>query len=180
MNDSFRLMRRAQIDLMQVHNLIDWETHLKTLREWKAEKKIRYLGVTHYTTRAFSQIASLMKTEHLDFIQIPFSIEVPQAEEEIFPLAQETRTAVLINRPYEGGSLFRRVNGKQLPQWAKEIDCFSWGQFFLKYILGHPAVTCVIPGTGNPKHMKDNIQAAFGQLPDRSQRKEMVRYFESL
>lgn len=180
MAQSFRLMRRSRMDLMQIHNLVDWKAHLKTLQEMKAGGTIRYWGITHYTAGAFAEMARIMEAEKPDFIQIPYSLEERRAEERLLPLAQDLGIAVLINRPYEGGSLFARVRGKALPEWAQEFDCASWGQFFLKYLLGHPAVTCVIPGTGNPRHVQDNVRAGFGRLPEVAQRKRMVEFLSRL
>ena len=174
MNRSFSLLRRKTIDLMQIHNLVDWRTHLATLRPWKEDGKIRYLGITHYTESSYDNIEQILKTEKLDFLQINYSIVSRQVEERILPLAQDKGVAVIINQPYEGGSLFRSVRGKELPGYAKEFDCASWGQFFLKFILGHPAVTCVIPGTDNPRHMIDNMGAGLGKLPDQEMRKKMI------
>lgn len=174
MNRSFSLLRRKNIDLMQIHNLVDWRTHLATLRSWKEDGKIRYLGITHYTESSYDNIEQILKTEKLDFLQINYSIVSRQVEERILPLAQDKGVAVIINQPYEGGSLFRSVRGKELPGYTKEFDCASWGQFFLKFILGHPAVTCVIPGTDNPRHMIDNMGAGLGKLPDQEMRKRMI------
>ncbi len=174
MNRSFSLLRRETIDLMQIHNLVDWRTHLATLMSWKTDGKIRYLGITHYTESSYDNIEQILKTEKLDFLQINYSIVSRKVEERILPLAQDKGVAVIINQPYEGGSLFRSVRGKELPEYAKEFDCNSWGQFFLKFILSHPAVTCVIPGTDNPSHMIDNMGAGFGKLPDQEMRKKMI------
>jgi diketogulonate reductase-like aldo/keto reductase len=174
MNDSFRLMKREKIDLMQIHNLTDWETHLKTLRSWKESGKVRYIGLTHYTQSAHDRLVSILSSEKVDFIQINYNLLDRNAEKRLLPVAQEKGVAVLINQPFESGSLFQRVKGKQLPPWAKDIDCNSWAQFFLKYILSHPAVTCAIPGTSKPHHMLDNMGAAFGRLPDEKLRRQMV------
>jgi diketogulonate reductase-like aldo/keto reductase len=174
MNDSFRLMRREKIDLMQIHNLTDWETHLKTLREWKEKGKIKYIGITHYTEGAHERIASIIEREKVDFIQVNYNLLDRYAEKRLLPLAQDKNIAVLINQPFESGSLFQKVRGKELPGWAKDFDCNSWGQFFLKFILSNPAVTCVIPGTSKPHHMLDNLGAAFGRLPSQAQREQMV------
>lgn len=175
MNESFRLLRREKIDLMQIHNLMDWETHLKTLRDLKAEGKIKYIGLTHYSDSAHDRLASIIEKEKVDFIQINYNLLNRNAEKKLLPFAMEKNVAVLINQPFESGSLFEKVKGKKLPEWAKEFDCQSWGQFFLKYILSHPAVTCVIPGTSKPHHMLDNIGAGFGKLPTQKQKVEMVR-----
>lgn len=174
MNDSFRLMRREKIELMQIHNLVDWETHIKTLRRWKEEGKIKYIGLTHYADSAHEKLLSILSTEQVDFIQVNYNLLERNAEKKLLPFAQDNGVAVLINQPFESGNLFHRVKGKALPPWSKEFDCNSWGQFFLKFILSHPAVTCAIPGTSKPHHMLDNIGAAFGNLPDEKQRQRMV------
>lgn len=177
MESSFRLLGVDHVDLMQVHNLVDWRTQLKTLRAWKEEGKVRYLGITHYRVDAFDELESLMRDEALDFVQLNFSIATPDAEQRLLPLAAERGIAVLVNRPYERGQTFARVRGKDLPGWAGEIGVSSWGQFFLKWVLAQPAVTCVIPGTSRPTHMLDNIQAGIGPLPDEDQRRRMREYF---
>jgi diketogulonate reductase-like aldo/keto reductase len=174
MQRSMKRMRTKRMDLMQVHNLLDYKVHLPVLREWKDAGTIRYLGVTHYQHDQFDLIEKLMKNEKLDFIQIPYSIVDRKAEARILPAAADTGTAVLVMQPFESGALFRQVKGKALPAVAKEIDCSSWAQFFLKFIIGHPAVTCPIPATSNPKHVLDNVQAAFGRMPDEAQRKQMA------
>ena len=174
MNESFQLLGRKQLDLMQIHNLVDWRTHLTTLRDWKTQQKIRYIGITHYTESAYDQVEQIMKREPIDFLQINYSLLSRKAEECLLPLAQEKKISVLINRPFEEGALFNRMRGKNLPAWANEFDCTSWGQFFLKFILSHPAVTCVIPGTSKPQHMADNAMAGFGKLPDADHRKKMI------
>lgn len=175
MNESFAKLKRKQIDLMQVHNLKDWSLHLPTLQEWKDQKKIRYTGITHYTESAYDSVEQVLKNNPVDFLQINYSMLSRKAEERLFPLAQEKKVAVLVNQPFEEGALFQRVKGKQLPEWAKEFECASWGQFFLKFILSHPAVTCVIPGTSKPHHMADNLMAGYGKLPDQKQRQQMIR-----
>jgi aryl-alcohol dehydrogenase-like predicted oxidoreductase len=168
---------RGRMDLMQVHNLLDVKTHLPVLREWKAAGKIRYVGVTHYQHSEFGTIEKLMKKEKLDFIQIPYSIVDRGAEKRILPVAADTGTAVLVMQPFESGALFGKVKGKALPAIAADLDCTSWAQFFLKFIIGHPAVTCPIPATGKPAHLVDNVQAALGRLPDAKQREQMAAAF---
>jgi diketogulonate reductase-like aldo/keto reductase len=177
MENSFSLLRRRKMDLMQIHNLVDWKTHLKTLREWKESGKIRYIGLTHYTDSAHPTLESIIKAEPIDFIQINYSLRDRNAEKSLLPTAREKEVAVLINRPFEEGALFNLVKGKALPEWAAAFDCNSWGQFFLKFILANQAVTCVIPGTSKPKHLLDNLEAGQGKLPDEKQREQMIRFF---
>lgn len=179
MNESFRRLRREKIELMQIHNLTDWQTHIKTLRNWKEEGKIKYIGLTHYTQSAHERLASILEDESVDFIQINYNVLERNAEKKLLPLAKERGVAVLINQPFGSGTLFQKIRGKKLPEWAKEIDCHSWGQFFLKFVLSNPAVTCVIPGTSKANHMLDNIGAGFGGLPTEAQRKEIVTLVES-
>lgn len=175
MNDSLRLLKRERVELMQIHNLLDWETHLKTLREWKAAGKIKYIGLTHYTESAHARLATILERERgIDFIQINYNMLERNVEKNLLPLAQEKGVAVLINQPFGSGNLFRMIRGKKLPDWSAEFDCQSWGQFFLKFILSNPAVTCVIPGTSQANHMLDNLRAGFGELPDEKQRLKMV------
>jgi diketogulonate reductase-like aldo/keto reductase len=162
------------MDLMQVHNLQDWKTHLPVLREGKREGKIRYLGITHYDRGSFGELERLMRTEELDFVQLPYSVVDRGAEKRLLPTALETRTAVLVMTPFESGALFRQVKGKPLPAWAAELDCTSWAQLFLKFLLGHPAVTCPIPATSNPDHVADNLRAGFGALPDEAMREKIA------
>ena len=179
MNQSFNLLQRKTIDLMQIHNLVDWQTHLKTLRAWKEQGKVRYIGITHYTESAYNAMEQIMLREPLDFIQINYSLLSLKAQERLFPLALEKKISVLVNQPFEEGALFQRVKGKVPPEWAEEFNCHSWGQFFLKFILSHPAVTCVIPGTSKPQHMLDNISAGLGRLPSEKQREEMVKFINT-
>jgi len=178
MNDSFKKMKRNKMDLMQIHNLVDWKTHLKTLRDWKDNGKVRYIGITHYTESAYDELEKIMKSEKPDFVQFNYSIDSREAEKRLLPAAKDLGIAVLINRPYGGGNLFGKVKGKTLPEWTKEYDINSWGQFFLKFILSHEAVTCVIPGTSKPNHLVDNMLAGFGKLPDNSARENMLRYMK--
>ncbi len=177
---SFKVLRAPVIDLMQIHSLRDWKTHSATLRELKAQKKLRYIGITHSSTSAHDELESVLQQEQWDWVQLNYSIQTRNAEERLLPLAQEQGVAVMVNRAFEDGAIFQRVANKPLPQWAEDIGCASWGQFFLKYVLSHPAVTCVIPATANPAHMADNLQAGRGVLPEQNWRGEMVRYFESL
>lgn len=174
MEDSFKLLRRDQIDLLQIHNLVDWQTHLSTLREWKDQGRIRYIGLTHYTDSAHGTIESIISKNQIDFIQINYSVNRRNAEKRLLPLAADRNVAVFINRPFEEGALFNKVKGKQLPEWAKEFDCKSWGQLFLKFILSNPHVTCIIPGTSKVKHLMDNLGAAVGKLPDEKQRQQII------
>jgi len=173
-------MQKSPIDLMQIHNLQDWRTHIKTLYELKAKGKIRYIGITHYQSYAYDEMMYIMESEQLDFIQTNYSIASLEVEKKLLPLAKEKGIAVLVNRPFEGGSLFIKTKNKLLPEWAKEFDCNSWGQFFLKYILSNQAVTCVIPGTSKVHHLADNVQAGIGGLPDRQMREKMYQYFKKM
>jgi aryl-alcohol dehydrogenase-like predicted oxidoreductase len=180
MRNSQSLLGAETIDLMQVHNLVDWRTQLATLREWKEQGIFRYIGITHYTPGAFSQLAAVIEAERPDFVQLPYSIGVRDAEDRLLDIAAEAGTGVIVNRPYEGGTLFRALRGRNLPEWAAEFDCESWGQYFLKYILGHPAVTCVIPATSVPLHMSDNLAAGQGRLPDEAMRRRMREFFDTI
>jgi len=180
MNASMAKMQRTKMDLMQIHNLVDWETHIKTLRDWKEEGKISYFGFTHYTNSSHETLAKLIKQERPDFVQFNYSINERHAEKNLLNVAQDHGAAVIINRPYDGGNLFRKVKGKELPDWSTDLDITSWGQYFLKYILSHNAVNCVIPGTSKAKHVIDNMGAGYGRLPDRSQRKKMLDYLSML
>lgn len=177
---SARLLQTKTIDLMQVHNLVDLETQLATLRGWKAQGRIRYLGITHYNSSAYEQVEAVLLRERLDFLQINYSLGEQNAEKRLLPLAEERGVAVLINRPLGSGALFRRVRGQKLPSWTAEFDCDSWAQFFLKWIIAHPAVTCAIPATGNPQHLEDNMQAGLGRLPDAKTRARMAEMMAKL
>jgi diketogulonate reductase-like aldo/keto reductase len=180
MEESMRRMKVVRMDLMQIHNLQDWKTHAKTLKEWKASGRIRYAGITHYHSGAYDELERLMKTKEFDFVQFNYSISEREAEQSVLPLAQDTGTAVIINRPFAQASLFSRVRGREVPDWAAEFDCKSWGQYFLKYILSHPAVTCVIPATSKPHHLLDNMGAGIGKLPDAAMRKKMAKFMDEL
>jgi diketogulonate reductase-like aldo/keto reductase len=174
MERSFERLRTKRIDLMQVHNLVDVTTQLATMRDWKAQGRFRYIGVTHYDSSAFGEVEKVLRSEKLDFLQINYSIMEREAEEKILPLAQERGVAVIINRPFGGGDIFARVRAKALPDWAAEFDCRSWAQFFLKWIVAHPAVTCSIPATDNLRHLQDNMEAGSGRLPTAKQRQQMI------
>jgi aryl-alcohol dehydrogenase-like predicted oxidoreductase len=173
-------MRAPTIDLMQIHNLVDWRTHLRTLRDWKAQKKFRYIGITHYTDPALDELAAIIRAERIDFVQFGYSIASRAAEARLLPLCAERGVGVIVNQPFDSGALFRQVRDKALPAWASEVDCGSWSQFFLKFILGQPAVTCVIPGTARPDHARDNLAAGMGRLPDAGQRQRMAAYWGGL
>jgi aryl-alcohol dehydrogenase-like predicted oxidoreductase len=179
MRQSMKLLRTGRIDLMQIHNLLDWQTHLATLRAWKTEGLITYLGITHYTPSAYAELEAVMRAEPLDFVQLNYAINDRQAEQKLLPLAAERGIAVIVNQPFGGGDLFRSLRGRALPDWAAEIGCESWAQIMLKFVLGHPAVTCVIPGTGRPEHMSDNVRAGTGKMPDRDLLKRMAAALES-
>jgi diketogulonate reductase-like aldo/keto reductase len=180
MEESARRMAVETFDLIAVHNLQDWRTHLETLNAWKAEGKVRYIGITTSHGRNHDEFLEVMRSEPLDFVQFSYNIEDRAAEEQILPTAQDRGIATMINRPYQKGSLFAKTRGKELPEMAADIDCDSWGQFFLKFILSHPAATNIIPATSKVRHMVDNMKANFGRIPDASQRMEMIRLFESL
>jgi len=180
MQESMQRMGVGVMDLMQIHNLRDWKIHLPTLRQWKQEGRIRYIGITTSHGRSHSDLMQIMRTEPLDFVQFTYNIGNRTVEESLLPLAADRGIATLINRPYQRGDLFRSVKGKALPEWAREFDCTSWGQFFLKFVVSHPAVTCVIPATAKVHHMADNMAANFGRLPSASMRNRMIQYFERL
>jgi diketogulonate reductase-like aldo/keto reductase len=174
MERSLRQLRVERLDLMQVHNLVDWRTHLRTLREWKQAGRIRYVGITHYTAGAYGELEQVLRSEPLDFVQVNYSLAERDAERRLLPLAQERGIAVLVNRPFAEGGIFQRVRGQALPPWAADIGAQSWAQFFLKWILAHPAVTCVIPATSRPQHLEDNMKAGLGPLPDPATRERMA------
>ena len=177
---SFRRLRVQRMDLMQVHNLVDTAVHTKTLQDWKARGRIRYLGITHYTSSAYAEVERWLRTGNYDFLQINYSLGERESAERLLPLAQEKKVAVIANRPFGEGALFSRVRGKALPEWAREIGAATWAQFFLKWIISHPAITCAIPGTGKPGHMLDNLAAGTGALPDAAMRAKMSAYFDAL
>ena len=180
MERSLARLRTKMIDLMQVHNLVDVATQLATMREWKEQGRIRYIGVTHYEAGAFGDVARILANEKLDFVQINYSIAEREAEEKILPLAQQRGVAVIANRPFGGGDLFSRVRGKPLPDFAKDFECASWAQFFLKWIVASTAVTCAIPATNNVHHLEDNMRGGIGRLPDGKMRARMVEVVSAL
>ena len=167
------LLKKRPLDLIQVHSLVDVETQLNNQRRWKDTGRVRYVGITHSRVSAFDELEHLMRKEQLDFVQLNYSFTEPDAEKRLLPLAADRGIAVIANRPFENGALFRRVKGKPLPDWVEEFDCTSWAQFSLKYILAHPAITSVIPATSNPKHLVDNMGAGIGRLPDENMRRRM-------
>ena len=174
MERSMRLLRTDRIDLMQIHNLEDWPTHLETLRAWKEQGRIRYLGITHYHEGAHESLERVMRTEPIDFVQLNYSMAEPEAAERLLPLALERGVAVIVNRPFARGRLFRAVKGETLPEWCTELGCRSWAQFFLKFVIAHPAVTCAIPGTSKVRHMIDNQGAGFSPLPNAGMQRRML------
>jgi aryl-alcohol dehydrogenase-like predicted oxidoreductase len=180
MEDSMRKLRVDRLDLMQVHNLVDAPTHLATLRDWKAAGRIRYLGITHYHAGPHGDLEQLVRKGDIDFVQVNYSLAEPEAERRLLGAAAEAGTAVIVNRPFAEGAMFRRVRDRALPEWAKEAGATSWAQFFLKWIVAQPAVTCAIPGTRNPRHVADNLGALSGPLPDAALRRRMAEHFNSL
>ncbi|RLA15560.1 MAG: aldo/keto reductase [Gammaproteobacteria bacterium] len=180
MQRSMERMGVDTIDLMQIHNLRDWRVHIETLVDWKAQGKIRYIGITTSHGRYHKDLEKIMQQLPLDFVQFSYNITDRAAEQRLLPIARERGIATLINRPFQRGSLFRLVKSESLPGWAAEIDCASWGQFFLKFIASHPGVTCIIPATSKLKHMVDNMTAGYGRLPDERTRQHMIEYVEWL
>ena len=180
MNDSLERLRVGPIDLLQVHNLVDADTQLRTLANWKAEGRVRYIGITHYQDGAYDALERYLARGGIDFVQFNYSLAERSAEQRMLPAAAERRVAVLINRPFAAGNMFARVRGKALPGWAAEIDCQSWAQVFLKYIVAHPAVTCAIPATADVKHLEDNMGAGSGRLPDEALRRRIAADWDKL
>jgi diketogulonate reductase-like aldo/keto reductase len=180
MEHSLDLLGTKKLDLMQVHNLVDAATHLATLRDWKKDGRVRYLGITHYAAGSHAEVARMLEKDPVDFVQINYSLMEREAEERVLPVAKEHGVAVIVNRPLGGGGLLGRVRGKPLPDWAAEFDCTSWAQFFLKWIVANPAVTCAIPATANPRHLVDNMQAGLGKLPDQKLRRRMIEIVSAL
>ena len=180
MQESMNLLHTPVIDLIQIHNLLDWEVQMETLLKWKQQGKIRYIGITTHRGFDHEQISVVMRNFPVDFVQFSYSIANRTAEKTILPLAAERGIATMVNRPFQRGGLFQHVKGMELPAWAADFDCFSWGQFFLKYVVSHPAVTCVIPATSKVRHMQDNMGAGYGRMPNEQQRQRMLEYFTSL
>lgn len=174
MEASMRKLRDQRIELMQIHNLVDWRTHLDTLRAWKREGRIQHLGITHYRDDAHAQLEAVIRAEAIDAVQLNYSIDNRAAEARLLPLAADRGVAVLVNLPFGGGGLLTRLRDKPLPPWAADIGCRSWAQVLLKYVVAHPAVTCVIPGTSRPEHMRENAEAGTGVLPDADLRRRMI------
>ncbi|HZW12906.1 MAG TPA: aldo/keto reductase [Noviherbaspirillum sp.] len=174
MDDSMQKLRADPVDLMQVHNLVDVDKHLETLREWKRAGRVRYIGVTHYTASGHTGVARVIESQPIDFIQINYSVGEREAEQRLLPLAKERGVAVIANRPFAGGEVFRRLRGKPVPAWAADLDCESWAQLLLKFVVSHPALTCAIPATSNPVHLRDNMRAGFGRLPDEKLRAQIA------
>ena len=180
MEASRKLWGVPRFDLMQIHNMLDWEGHLEVLREMKREGRIRYIGITTSHGRRHDELLQAMQKTDFDFVQFTYGLHDRDAESRLLPLAAERRMAVIANRPFDGGALFGRVQGKPLPDWAAGIDCANWAQLFLKFVVSHPAVTCAIPATSNPAHMLENMGANFGRLPDAALRRRMAQHFDSL
>ncbi len=180
MQASSAKMRAPVIDLMQIHNLVDWRTHLRTLRAAKEAGRYRYIGITHYTVPALDELADILEREKLDFVQMGYSLATRAAERRRLRVALDRGVAVIANQPFDSGSMFQRIKGKPLPGWAAEIECASWAQIMLKYLIGHPAVTCVIPGTARPDHALDNLAAGRGILPDDAGRRRIAAAWDAL
>ena len=174
MADSMRKLQHRRIELMQIHNLVDWRTHLDTLRAWKDEGRIGHLGITHYRDDAHAQLEAVISAERIDSVQLNYSIDNRAAEARLLPLAADRGVAVLVNLPFGGGGLLTRVQRKPLPPWASELGCRTWAQILLKYVIAHPSVTCVIPGTSRSEHMRENAEAGTGPLPDANLRQRMI------
>jgi diketogulonate reductase-like aldo/keto reductase len=180
MNASFKKLNTTLVDLMQVHNLVDVHTHIKTLKGWKDQGKIKYFGITHYQSIAYPEMIKIIKKENPDFVQFNYNIADREAEKQMLPICMDHGVAVLINRPFEEGDLFQKIKNKPLPAWAGELDISSWAQFFLKFIISHEGVTCAIPGTSKVNHLKDNLKAGSGRMPDSKEREKMIEYYHSL
>ena len=174
MTQSLGKLGVSQVDLMQVHNLVDVHTHLETLREWKAQGRVRYVGVTHYRAAAHAQVVTILESERVDFVQINYAVTEREAERRILPLAAERGIAVIANRPFGGGHALGAVRRRPVPPWAADIECTSWAQLFLKFVVSHPAVTCAIPATSDLAHLRDNLKAGTGRMPDEAMRERIA------
>ena len=177
---SFARLRTKKLDLLQIHNLLDWREHVPTLRALQADGRVRYSGITHYRADAHAELERVLGAERFDWLQVNYSLAEREAEDRLLPFCRDRGIAVMANRPFADGALFARVRGRPLPGWAEEIGCRSWGQFFLRFVISHPAVTCVIPATSKPQHMIDNAGAGAAPLPDEQQRRRMAEYWQSL
>lgn len=181
MEDSIAKLRAgSQLELMQIHNLVDWRTHLATLRRWKEAGRIRYLGITHYQSTAIESVAQIVRTEPLDFVQMNLSLDEPDAAATLLPLCRDRGVAFIANRPFGGGGALRRVRSIGLPPWAEEMGIRSWSHYLLKWVLAHPDVTCAIPGTGNPRHCADNLAAGRGPIPDPAGQDRLARHWREV
>jgi diketogulonate reductase-like aldo/keto reductase len=174
MEQSFRLLRTKRLDLMQIHNLVDWRTHLPTLRRWKSDGRLRYVGITHYTASAYDAVEAVVKAEALDFLQINYALDDRAVEQRLLPLARDRGVAVIVNMPFGGGGLLRRLRDRPLPGWAADAGATSWAQLALRFVLAHPAVTCVIPGTGNPRYMAENAAAGAARPLSDAERRDLI------
>jgi len=179
MEQSMSELRRSSIELMQVHNLVDVETHLETLEEWKAQGRFRYIGITNTSAQRYPAVEALLDDERIDFLQTNYSLRERQSAERLLPKARDRGIAVMVARPFAGGGLFPLVRDRPLPEWAAEFDCTAWSQFFLKYIISHPAVTCAIPATSNPNHLRENMGGGVGRLPEEGTRRRMEELIDS-
>ena len=179
MERSFKRLGTDTIDLMQIHNLVDWRTHLPILREWKAAGRIRYIGITHYTSVAHRDLESIMRSETLDFVQLNYALDDRAAEDRLLAVAQDLGVAVLVNRPFGEGSLLRRLKGKPFPDVARELGCTNWAQLALKFVVSHPAVTCAIPATSSTDHMRDNMEAGSGTPATAEQRRQIIEALQA-
>jgi diketogulonate reductase-like aldo/keto reductase len=178
MDESLKLWGLARFDLQQIHNLLNWRGHIKSLREWKGEGRVRYVGITTSHGRAHDELEAILRREPFDFVQFTYNLADRSVEQRLLPLAAERGIAVIANRPFDGGALLDRLQRRPLPPWAREIDCANWAQFCLKWIIAHPAVTCAIPATTNPAHMVENMGALRGRQPDAGMRRRMLEYVE--
>ena len=177
---SFARLRAKKLDLLQIHNLLDWREHVPTLRALQSAGRVRYSGITHYRADAHAELERVLGAEKFDWLQVNYSIAEREAEDRLLPFCRDRGIAVMVNRPFADGAMFARVRGRPLPGWAEEIGCRSWGQFFLRFVISHPAVTCVIPATSKPLHMQDNVAAGLSPLPDEGQRQRMAEFWERL